>query len=297
MFKKKYLYINILLLICVFFLGVLFKQSIYEEDLELEKSFSDIVLEEKIKSKKAFRKAFKSWDDLLNVEKVALEKYVSVSDKNLFRPERKEWKPPPPPPPPPPVKTSHQASSSKNEVPEEPPKPKEPDLPDPFLYGVVAGKNKRMAVMRGYIRTETKPRFREINVSGVRKKIPLPVRPQPPKLEKKSTIYEVGDYVSGSKIVAINKAVVELQRDSGEKFTVKLFDPSVKKPASPFSRPNRANTRTQPRRGKPWRNSSSKRNLTPLRRGGYPVTAPGSNGRRSFGSVSGRRSLGSVSGR
>jgi len=257
MFKRKFLYINMLLMVCMFFLVMLFKQSVQEEDLAIQQTASEIVLKEKTKAKMALGKGVNDWRPLLNVEKNSIEKYSTVSSKNLFRPDRKEWKPPPPPPPKPPEK------KEEKEEEEEAPKPELPDLPSPFLYGIViAGKDKRMAIMRGYKQPDVKPLFAatprfmgRVSISGVRRKIPRPVRKVRPILDKKSSVYGIGDYISGAKIVSIEKDLVTLERDNGTSIEVKLFDKEVKKPSAPASRAKRG---IPPRRPSGIRNWSSR---------------------------------------
>jgi len=276
MFKRKYLYINMILIVCMFFLVMLFKQSVQEEDLSIQQNASEIILKEKTKAKEALGKDVNNWSPLLNVEKNSIEKYSTVSKKNLFRPDRKEWEPPPPPP-----KAVEKKEEEKKE--EEEPEPEAPELPKPFLYGIViAGKSKRMAIMRGHTQPEVKPRFREIVISGVKRKIPLPTRKVQPVLDKKSSVYEVGDYVSGAKIVSIEKDLVTLKRDNGTSLEIKLFDKEVKKPSTPGAKTRRGAPK-RPTSRRSWLSQGAK-NLPfqrrPTARGNW--ASPGSKANQPF---------------
>ncbi len=254
MFKRKYIYINLLLLVCTVYLGVIFKASILEENLEFEKKAADIILNERKKVKKSLEREIPDWDFLSTDKKATPEKYLALSEKNLFRPDRKEWVPPPPPPPAPPtfLKTDKKEKVEEEET-------KTPDLPDPFLYGIVVAGKKRLAIMRGYSAPkQAEKRFREItSVSGKRQRFPIRARRRPKAtLAKKSSIYGVSDYIGDAKILAIEKNFVRLKRDSGAPFEVRIFDKSIKKPAAVSAKRRPRKTRVPN-----WRNRHKKTSL------------------------------------
>lgn len=76
--------------------------------------------------------------DIVKTEKIFPSFYDVVVKKNIFRPQRSEWKPPPPPPPPKPEKTAEKKTDKKI------------ILPDLKLTGVILlDDGRRVAIVEG----------------------------------------------------------------------------------------------------------------------------------------------------
>lgn len=157
-----------------------------------------------------------------------LRQYAMIGKKNLFRPEREEWKPPPPPPP---VKPEPPPPPPEKE---EPPPP--PALPNPTLDGIIIlSETNKIALMKGSHRespasasktSATKSRFR--GRSRGRSTTGRSTRPGRV-ITGETGRYRIGDEISEMTIEDIVGDRVVLRRTNGEK--VEIFLRTVEKTA------------------------------------------------------------------
>ena len=196
-----------------------------------------------------------------------LRQYAMIGKKNLFRPERKEWKAPPPPPP------------AKPEPPAPPPEkvepPPPPALPNPTLDGIIIlSETNKIALMKGAHRESppasttpaTKSRFRgRSRGRSASRRSSRPGRV----VTGKTNRYRIGDEISEMTIENIVDDRVVLRRKNGEKVEIFLRTEEktarhvadtikeIKKGTAPT---RRSGTKTAPRsRSSRFRRRSSRR--------------------------------------
>ncbi|MBI5788191.1 MAG: hypothetical protein HZA78_04990 [Candidatus Schekmanbacteria bacterium] len=192
--------INILLLACIAYLGFYLKKF-WEVPYQGEQT---VLAQAKPRQNKAQE------DNETGKRQASLADYKIIGERNLFRPDRREWTPPPPPPPPPP-------KPAAPEPPPPPPPSPPPSYPDPILIGIIDDNGENAALMRGHKREEISSPHQQ-QVRGFNRYAP-PTRYRI--IEEPMGRFHVGDIISEAKIVKIDSDRVVLERE-GKVFQVLL---------------------------------------------------------------------------
>ncbi len=148
----------------------------------------------------------------------ALSSYKVIGQRNLFRPQRKEWTPPPPPPPPP-------RKPKKKEPPPLPPPPPPDPLPEPTVLGIIIRKDDKVALMQGHKREEISSPARRSSRRSSSKRYTTPKRYRI--IQEPMGRYHVGDTISEGRIIKILRERVVLERE-GIILQLLLRDPKKK---------------------------------------------------------------------
>jgi hypothetical protein len=172
-------------------------------------------------------------ENLLHNEKkgapqlASLSSYDVIGKQNVFRPERREWKPPPSPPP-----------ASKKPAPrarKEPEPLAPPPLPDPALMGIILEEDgEKLAIMQGHRREKAVVATRR-GRRGVRRNIPDRI------VADRVRTYHEGDTISEGVILEIQEDKVIIEKEGrkieiaiGNKSSEKVVAPSPKKKKSSY---------------------------------------------------------------
>ncbi len=220
--------LSVLISVCIIYLGVNLKQ--------VWSTASNLKLEAVPPPAHKQNKPEKEDGKKVSKKIAAFSSYKIIGDKNMFRPERREWTAPPAPPPPPPLPVA--------KIVKPPPPPPPPPLPEPTLLGIIIDEDSKIALMQGHTREEiVTPQRRTFRNPRFRAPKRYNIKQEP------MGRYHVGDTISEANIIKILNDRVVLERD-GAVFQI-LLRGGKKKRSSSSNRStpsqNRNPFRRQPR--------------------------------------------------